>query len=66
MSAKDIITVGMIRRVNERLMEKGVEGGGRRPVRSEFLGREVSNPVQSDAESINYTWARVQKRSLCG
>ncbi len=34
MSAKDIITVGMIRRVNERLMEKGGEGGGRRPVRS--------------------------------
>ena len=66
MSAKDIITVGMIRRVNERLMEKGIEGGGRRPVHSEFLGRELSNPVQIDAESINSTWAKIQKRSFCG
>lgn len=66
MSSKDIITVGMIRRANERVMAKGAGADERRPARSEFLDREISNPVRVNAESINSTWAKIQKTSACG
>ena len=57
----NIINLGMIRRVNEHLMSKGTEGSERRSVHSDFLGRDIHNPVKVSADSINSAWEKVQK-----
>ena len=63
MCAKNIITVGMIRRANEKMMQGyGRSHAGTTPY-SSFLGKEVPNPVGSNSEIINSAWKKVREQS---
>lgn len=59
MSSKEIITVELIRKVNERMIAQGSKNDGKRSVYSAFLNRDIANNTPSDAKSLNAVWAKV-------
>ena len=63
MSAKDIINVELVRKVNRDIMERGVGNMPVGAVRSEFLGRTIPQPERLDAQSINAAWKKVREQS---
>ena len=62
MSAKDLITVGMIRRVNEKIISRGTSTPASSSVYSAFLDKTLHNPVNLNTKAINDAWKKVREQ----